>query len=232
MAQNINQAKLVRQALEALGPEWDPWSPEYDFLEHDHWLLSKFDPECFLCKKNLNDSKSSPKMINNATRDLIQIETPLSTPPFVTPGRTNIKDKKANGTFTFSACKSAAKAFNSSTNDLINLNDTYGLYTTAIGWTPDWSKPKCMEEEENQNEAIFKTPKIKKLQKPYKEEPNYEPPQAQQQLPNPILRVPPTSNATFSRATKNSIPIPSQISKPSGIPRIPKTFIPVRSSRI
>lgn len=161
------------------------WDEKFDYVMHDdHWLTSKWSPDCEKCQANGNNHKpqmtnsnittSSPVRRNsismdstaneptlkndNSHRDSNNIETTSTTPtprppPPVTIAMTpiapaNISTRAfvtpytatkfgGNETFNRTTRQSTKKLLNqTASQDLIDLNETFDLYRSALAETP------------------------------------------------------------------------------------------------
>lgn len=227
----LNISQVIREARRALG-NIDIWDPKYDYLEHDHWLISKFSADCKLCLDKAN-ATSSQTIVNakDETQDLIIPLTPLASNPhisraFMTPMQSC---SKFNNTFTRSNRQSARKILNSTQSDLINLNETYDLYTSALAETPDL-RPQCLEEVSScdglnntnghqPSKSLITAKQNTKLQHHHS--------QIQPQQPVHINNHKQPQLLQQYQLSQNH-----ELTQNSGISRIPRTGIPVRSSRI
>lgn len=150
--------------------EWiksiDIWDPKYDYVMHnDHWLTSDYCKNCPQC--NINSHKTNNNLHVKSVSSPIDIskETPVVPAPiipvtpiapahqtktnFVTPATTN----KFNDTFTRSAQRQTArKVTNQQLNnhqDLINLNETFDLYKSALEESPPTGVQHLMQPFDN-----------------------------------------------------------------------------------
>lgn len=125
----MNQKRDQKFNLEDWLKTVDVWDQRYDYVMHDdHWVTTDWSPTCKECQKKpkpnlLNGSPNPPKTMP-ANNHL--------TETFVTP------NTKFNDTFTRLTAKSDRRIYNQTltTQNLINLNDTFDLYKSACEETP------------------------------------------------------------------------------------------------
>lgn len=119
------------------------WDPKFDFVMHDsHWLTSEWSSKCDKCLAS--DQLKEPVPLPQQTLPQLNIPmTPIAPPllsknrAFITPHTTT---KYHHDTFTRSTRASTKKGPNQTANaehDLINLNETFDLYKSALAETPD-----------------------------------------------------------------------------------------------
>lgn len=172
----LNAEDVFKEARKVLG-DINFMDEKYEYLDHDHWMTSRWSPSCKLCSDkppHVTNITSSPVASNNHSKEqptdqvpppvdqMIIPITPLQPSKtqrnfsnFVTPMQTCTK---YSDTFTRTTRQSVKKSLNTQ-QDLINLNETYDLYASALADISDSEpKPKCMEKTQSEDIEISNLP--------------------------------------------------------------------------
>lgn len=164
----IKSKEEYLKIIENLIPGIDIWDERYDYVMHDdHWLTSKWSPECPKCQAEGKKPPVTEGSIFNNNSTLKNIDTnlnnganntytqPVVLPPMIVPitpiAPIRLQARLGNGTFDRLRDKSALKQPGHDQN-LIDLNETFDLYRSALEQTPQMNnQPSQQQQQQHQN---------------------------------------------------------------------------------